>query len=225
MTNRRRSPTHAKTVDLAGIRIIGGQFRGRKLLYSGDLRTRPMKDRVREALFNLLGRAVAGKIAIDLFAGTGALAFEALSRGASRAVAVETHRPTARLLLQNAASLRIEPDRQPFAKRDEYSVNDFAMRGGCFEVVTGDAFLWARKMPELGTVPWIVFCSPPYEFYVSRKDDILGLLNQLIEAAPAESLFAVESDERFDFALLPNPGEWDVRRYPPAVLGIWEKRA
>ena len=62
-----------------------------------------MKDRVREALFNLLGRTVEGKIAIDLFAGTGALALEALSRGALRAVAIEMHRPTARLIWQNAA--------------------------------------------------------------------------------------------------------------------------
>ena len=77
------------------MRIIGGKFRGRKLEYSGDLRTRPMKDRVREALFNLLGNAVEGKIAIDLFAGTGALGLEALSRGASRAVFIERHRPTA----------------------------------------------------------------------------------------------------------------------------------
>src|SRR4029077_10034324 len=90
-----------------GLRIIGGRFRGRKLAYSGDVRTRPMKDRVREALFNLLGRAVAGKTVIDLFAGTGALALEALSRGASRAVVIEMHRPTARLIVQNAASLAI----------------------------------------------------------------------------------------------------------------------
>ena len=214
MTSRRRSPMRAKTADVAGVRIIGGLFRGRKLAYSGDLRTRPMKDRVREALFNLLGRAVKGKSAIDLFAGTGALALEALSRGASRAIAVEMHRPTVRLIWQNAASLGIERRPERLAEQDGY-----------FEVVTGDAFLWARKMPDLGTAPWVVFCSPPYEFYVSRKDDMLGLLKHLIDAAPAESLFAVEADERLDFTLLPKQGEWDIRRYPPAVLGIWEKRA
>ncbi len=60
------------------LRIIGGVHRGRKLEYSGDPRTRPMKDRVREAVFNLLGPDVAGKYVIDLFAGTGALGLEAL---------------------------------------------------------------------------------------------------------------------------------------------------
>jgi 16S rRNA (guanine966-N2)-methyltransferase len=78
-----------------------------------------MKDRVREALFNLLGRAVKDKIAIDLFAGTGALALEALSRGASRAIAIEMHRPTARLIWQNAASLGIMSRPERLSERHE----------------------------------------------------------------------------------------------------------
>ena len=88
-------------------RIIGGQLRGKKLFYSGDDRTRPMKDRVREAVFNLLGPAVVGKHALDLFAGTGALGFEALSRGAAAATFVERHFPTADHLRQTAASLGV----------------------------------------------------------------------------------------------------------------------
>ncbi len=52
---------------------------------------------------------------------------------------------------------------------------------------------------------------------------MLELLRQLIQAAPAESLFAVEADERFDFGLLPHAVDWDIRSYPPAILGIWEK--
>ena len=67
---------------MAGLRIIGGQFRGRRLTYHGDPLTRPMKDRVREAVFNLLWPGAEGAVAIDLFAGTGALGLEALSRGA-----------------------------------------------------------------------------------------------------------------------------------------------
>ena len=86
--NAGRSPKGGQAKPV-GVRIIAGQFRGRKLLYAVDPRTRPMKDRVRQALFNRLGPAVQGKVAIDLFAGTGALGFEALSRGAARAVLVE----------------------------------------------------------------------------------------------------------------------------------------
>ena len=139
-----------------------------------------------------------------------------------------------RLIWQNAASLGIErhPERlserneglKNIAELNEHAVGPFEKRNGDIEVVTGDAFLWGKKMPDLGTAPWLVFCSPPYEFYVSRKDDLLELLNRLTEAAPAESLLAVEADERFDFAVA-EPDTWDVRRYPPAVVGIWEKRA
>ena len=67
-------------------RIIGGDLRGRWIEFEPSGRTRPMKDRVRETLFDLLGIDVRGTIAVDLFAGTGALAFEALSRGAATAV-------------------------------------------------------------------------------------------------------------------------------------------
>jgi 16S rRNA (guanine966-N2)-methyltransferase len=208
-------PNHkkpVKTAEIAGLRIIGGRFRGRKLAYSGDQRTRPMKDRVREALFNLLGRASQGKTAIDLFAGTGALAFEALSRGAARAIAIELHRPTARLIMENAKTLSIPASHESRSMPLEGIV-----------VVTGDTFHWAKKLPDLGAAPLLVFCSPPYEFYESRKDEMLELLQHLVQTAPAESLFAVEADERFDFKLLPSAEAWDIRTYPPAVLGIWEK--
>ena len=161
-----------------------------------------MKDRVREALFNLLGYGVKGKLAIDLFAGTGALALEALSRGASRAVFIEQHRPTAQTIRRNSATLGVE---------------------GIVDVTSADTFLWAKRLPDLGNLPWLVFCSPPYEFYVARKDDMLQLLNHLIEMSPPESLFAVEFDDRFDFHELPKADQWDVRPYPPAILGIWEK--
>ncbi len=193
----------ARGVTPVGVRIIGGTFRGRKLEYSGDLRTRPMKDRVREALFNLLGHAVEGKMAIDLFAGTGALGLEALSRKASRAVFIERHRPTAQAIVRNATTLGAE---------------------ALVEIITADTFLWVQRLPDLGSGPWLVFCSPPYELYASRHDDMLQLLNHLIDEAPQESLFAVEADNRFNWSTLPSADQWDIRPYPPAILGIWEKQ-
>ena len=126
---------------------------------------------------------VEGKVAIDLFAGTGALALEALSRGASRAVLIERHRPTAQTIRRNSATLGVE---------------------AIVEVTSADTFLWAKRLPDLGTAPWLVFCSPPYEFYVARKDDMLQLLNHLIQMSPPDSLFAVEADNRFDFRELPD---------------------
>lgn len=184
------------------LRIIGGKMRGRALAYSGDPRTRPMKDRVREAVFNLLGPGVAGMHAIDLFAGTGALGLEALSRGAARATLIERHFPTARVIEQNAATLEVS-DR--------------------VKVYKADTFLWARRLPDLGDDPWIVFCSPPFAFYTDRKDDMLTLIGTLLDKAPPQSLFAVEADETFDMSQLPHAADWDIRTYPPAVIGIYGK--
>jgi 16S rRNA (guanine966-N2)-methyltransferase len=194
----------------AGLRIIGGTFRGRRLHYSGDLRTRPMKDRLREAIFNLIGPEIRGKHAIDLFAGTGALALEAISRGADRATLIEQHNPTAELIRTNIAELGLKERA---------------------EVVVGNTFIWWKLQskrqgdaPErfrLDQAAWAVFCSPPYDFYVDRSEEMLELLTGLIQAAPDESVFVVEADARFDVQRLPDWQAWDVRTYPPAVVGIF----
>lgn len=161
-----------------------------------------MKDRLREAIFNRIGPAVAGKHAIDLFAGTGALALEALSRGAVRATLIERHHPTAELIRRNVSLLGVE---------------------GVAQVVVADVFAWFRRRPELGAAPWLVFSSPPYDFYVQRLDEMLELLGGLLQMAPAGSMFVVESDDRFDFGRLGHADDWDVRRDRPALTGIYVK--
>jgi 16S rRNA (guanine966-N2)-methyltransferase len=75
------------------LRIIGGSWRGRKLRFPADTDIRPTPDRVRETLFNWLQPHLQGARCVDLFAGSGALGLEALSRGASRAVFVDASRP------------------------------------------------------------------------------------------------------------------------------------
>jgi 16S rRNA (guanine966-N2)-methyltransferase len=180
------------------VRIIGGAFRGRTLEYQGDPRTRPMKDRVREAVYNLLG-PMAGLHVIDLFAGTGALALEAISRGAISADAVEKHFPTADVLKKNVKSLAPE---------------------AAFTVRAGDAFYWATRLAAPVDRPWVVFCSPPYVLYVDRKEDMLLMIADMIRLAPQGSQIVVECDERFDPFDLPRAAQWSVRTYPPAIIAI-----
>jgi len=192
-------PPSRKPGPTQGLRIVAGQFRGRRLAYHGDPGVRPMKDRVRQALFNILGTSVEGKHAIDLFAGTGALALEALSRGAAHATLLEMHAPTAAVVRENIATLGVS---------------------SLSTLIPADTFRWWKRRPDLGDTPWLVFCSPPYAFFVDRREEMRELLTTMLEAAPAESGFVVESDERFDFAQLPFPDAWDVRRYPPARIGI-----
>jgi 16S rRNA (guanine966-N2)-methyltransferase len=187
---------------LVGLRIIGGRFRGRKLRYAGEQTVRPMKDRVREALFNLVGPSIKGKFALDLFAGTGAIGLEAISRGAVGSLFVELHYPTAATLRENIATLAVE---------------------SLCSVVVADTLIWTGQNPDLPAEPWVVFVSPPYEFFVSRTGDMLQLVETMLEAAPAESILVVESDQRFDFAQLVKADSWNVRDYPPARVGIYRK--
>jgi 16S rRNA (guanine966-N2)-methyltransferase len=189
--------------DAVGLRVIGGRFHGSRLQYIGDNRVRPMKDRVREAAFNLIGPTVKGKHVIDLFGGTGALCIEAISRGAVSGTAIELHLPTAALLRKNLEALNL------------------------LEIVEWrktDAFFWARNTSEHPQgVPWIVFCSPPYGFYVERQQEMIELLDNLRRSAPSGSVFVVESDDRFDLSFLPFPAESiRTRSYPPAVIAISE---
>ena len=206
---KRRHPQTDLT-ESTELRIIGGEFRGSRLKYHGDPVTRPMKHRVREAMFNLISTDSKGRHAVDLFAGTGALGLEAISRGAVSATFIEKHVPTARIVGENIAALNLQ-DR-------------------C-QLLTTSAFLWSKRdLPHSALpadLPWLVFCSPPYAFYVDRQAEMLALVSAIMDHAPAESIFLVEADERFDFHLLPGevaaerrlPG-WDVRTYPPAVVGL-----
>jgi len=89
----------------AAVRIIAGELRGRRIAPPEGRDTRPMLDRVREALFATLGNAVEGAEVLDLFAGTGSLGLEALSRGAAGARFVERDRRALRLLEQNVLAL------------------------------------------------------------------------------------------------------------------------
>jgi 16S rRNA (guanine966-N2)-methyltransferase len=201
------------------LRVIGGRFGGRKLLYGGDPRTRPMKERIREAIFNLISTEPKGKHALDLFAGTGALGLEALSRGAEQATFIERHFPTAGIIRRNAAELDVT-DR-------------------C-HVVAADTFLWWRRIERrraageetsdasdshdfLPAGPLVVFCSPPYDFYVDRRDDMLRLIGQIHAEAAEGSVTIVESDARFDHQRLEPLGPLDTRRYPPAVVSVIRK--
>jgi 16S rRNA (guanine966-N2)-methyltransferase len=214
---RKRNQTEFTHPHVAGdrdpeVRIIGGQFRGRRLHYHGDPLVRPMKHRTRESIFNLISTGCDGRHAIDLFAGTGALGLEALSRGAPSATFIEKHVPTARVIEENIRTLGVE-DRT--------------------ELITTSAFLWAKRdlQNTAADNPWLIFCSPPYAFYNERQTEMLDLLSRVRKSAPHDSILVVEAEVPFDFDLIRNAagdegenGEWDVRVYQPAIIGIWQAR-
>ena len=113
------------------LRIIGGSFRGRKLRFPADVQIRPTPDRVRETLFNWLQPHLSGARCLDLFAGSGALGLEALSRGASHVVFVDSSRSAIDALRATAERFG--------ARAAEFRVDDAAhflkSAGGPYDVV------------------------------------------------------------------------------------------
>lgn len=110
------------------MRVIAGRLGGRRLVAPRGLATRPTSDRVREALFSMLGD-VAGAVVLDLYAGTGALGIEAISRGAARAVFVENARPAVASLRENLGALGLDPQAKVLAQPAARAVPDLARQG------------------------------------------------------------------------------------------------
>src|SRR5258707_685400 len=90
------------------MRVIGGEFRSRALKSLPGLDVRPTPDRLREALFNILAPRIAGAVFADLYAGTGSVGIEALSRGAARAIFIEQKHAAVRVIRENLKTLGVE---------------------------------------------------------------------------------------------------------------------
>ena len=131
------------------MRIIAGEYRGRRIAVPDRPDLRPTPDRVRETLFNWLGQDLSGRACLDLFAGSGALGFEAASRGAARVVMVESDRAVHGVLRE---SLRLLNARQVALVRE-------------------DAFAYLRSATERFDV---VFLDPPF-----RQNALPALLEAL----------------------------------------------
>ena len=131
------------------IRIIGGEYRGRRIAVPERSDLRPTPDRVRETLFNWLGQTLEEKSCLDLFAGSGALGFEAASRGAARVVMVENDRGAFVNLERTLALIRAPQ----------------------IDLVFGDAFAYLDRSGERFDV---VFLDPPF-----RQNALPALLERL----------------------------------------------
>ena len=202
----KRRPAPAKQV-ATRLRIVAGELGGRKSDYNGDPNTRPMKERTREAVFSLLGGYLYNTFAIDLFGGTGILAFESISRGAERAIILELSRPAVTTMLASMQKLGLSE------RIDVFNV---------------DTLRWLRNLelarhgwPEL---PWVVFCCPPYKMWLSDTQRLCTGLMDLYAASPAGSRIVCETERSFDPAAAMPDVEWDVRDYDPAKIAICRKQ-
>ncbi len=179
------------------VRIVGGEWRGRRIRFPSVAALRPTPDRVRETLFNWLQGAVAGARCLDLFAGSGALGFEALSRGARECVFVESEPAVAAAL---AASVAMLGDRRS-------------------TIVRGDAF---RYLGGTARHFDLVFLDPP--FARGWLPELCTLLEQQGWLAPRAFLYIEGAAED---GPLPLPHFWQALRATRAgqVRGVLARRA
>jgi 16S rRNA (guanine(966)-N(2))-methyltransferase RsmD len=117
------------------MRIIGGTAKGRRLATLRSWALRPTPDRVREALFNILGSRVVGARVLDLFAGSGAVGLEALSRGASAAVFVEAHEAACRLIERNLQACGLQERAEVWQADVLEALTRLRARGASFDLV------------------------------------------------------------------------------------------
>lgn len=191
------------------LRIIAGTLRTRKIQFAVDPRTRPMKDRTREAVMSLLGGTFPDAAVFDLFGGTGVLAFEAVSRGAANGTVFEILKQASREIQINAKTLGIQDKMQ---------------------VLQTDVLDWSEDLPanleRLHLRPeqiWLVFCCPPYAMWKSDGERLRSIIENWWNAAPVGSLFAVELEESTPLEFLPANIDWDARVYKPARMAVAEK--
>jgi 16S rRNA (guanine(966)-N(2))-methyltransferase RsmD len=176
------------------MRIIGGKSGGRRLSVPKGFDVRPTPDLVKQAVFNSLGGRVQNAVVLELFAGSGALSLEALSRGAQRATLVEKSARTARMIRDNFESLLLD--------------------GVRFDLRVQDAFAAIRQLAEGGQKFDLIFADPPYgEKNVGRRSESFAQkllddphLGQLLAGGGS---FVLGHSKRDSLAL---PAAWKERK-------------
>jgi 16S rRNA (guanine966-N2)-methyltransferase len=174
------------------MRIVGGDLRSRKIKSPPASAARPTKDRVREAVFNMIAAKVGGSSVLDLFAGSGAYGLEALSRGAKACIFVDSNPDCTSVILENASSLGVG-EKSEVIRRDAFEfIEDTGMKNRKFDVI---------------------FADPPYRAVAHRN--ILIMINRY-DILGDSGLLIAEHDPEEDI-----PGSYgDVSIYKQKSYGI-----
>jgi len=179
------------------VRIVAGSLRGRRVYTVVHEGMRPTPQMVREALFSILGNAVPGRLFYDIFAGTGVVGLEAVSRGATGTRAIEK---------DGKLGAAIEKYATEFGVADR------------LHVLKADVYRWGERWLPPGNAPVNLFLSPPFPDLSERADEFLALVNQLLDKAPNESVLVIQAEDGFPLDRLPDLSAWDVRKYGRNLL-------
>lgn len=175
------------------MRVIAGEFRGRTILAPASDVTRPVTDRVKQSVFDILMPWMAGAVVYDCFSGTGSMGLECLSRGASHATFFEADKSAGTLLKKNIATLEVE---------------------GRSTVIAGDLFHWfAAKGPAGGKPADLIFLDPPYRFLRERSAELRSLAIAFAEKHLAADGLVIFRHDAADALPLPTLVVRDERKY------------
>ena len=176
---------------MSKLRVVGGEARGRRLKTPKGIR--PTQGIVKEAIFNLVGPAIDGVHVLDLFAGSGALGIEALSRGAAGVTFVDREPRGLAILRQNLDAL------------------DLKARA---HVVRGDVVRWLETSPDQVKQAGFVFMDPPYE------DPVLDRALRAIDRVPTGATVVVEHSRRQELPALTRLQVDRQRRYGDTMVSV-----
>jgi 16S rRNA (guanine966-N2)-methyltransferase len=185
----------------AEVRIIAGSLKGRKLRVNVSPDLRPTPQMVREALFSILGNAVPDRPFVDIFAGTGVVGLEALSRGAASAIFVER-------------DFRLVQDLDGYLRQFKLVRQARIYRTDVYHWIAG----W-RAPAE----PANVFLSPPFADLTDRADELLLAARTLQEKVADESVIILQAERGTPLEAHSAFADWEHRRYSRNLLLLWQK--
>lgn len=177
---------------LDAMRIIAGEFRGREMLPPESDATRPVTDRVKQSIFDILTPWLDGATVYDCFAGTGSMGLESLSRGSRFVTFFEADR---------SALKRLGDNIQTFGLQERS------------KVIGGDIFKWANAAPAPAQRANLIFLDPPYKFLTEQSDALKQLARQLAQNHLSPEGVVIFRHDAQDQLALPGLGQVDVREY------------
>jgi 16S rRNA (guanine(966)-N(2))-methyltransferase RsmD len=174
------------------MRIIAGEFRGRKLLPPVGDTTRPITDRAKQSIFDVLQPRMEDAVVYDCFAGTGSMGLECLSRGCRTVMFFEQDRSALTRLRQNIATLSLEARST---------------------VISGDIFKWSASADDAALSVDLVFFDPPYRFLHERASELQDLAAVLAQCHLSSDGIFIFRHDRDDSLELPFLKACEVRDY------------
>jgi 16S rRNA (guanine(966)-N(2))-methyltransferase RsmD len=184
---------------MAGIRVIAGKAKGRKLQMVPGQDVRPIGDRVKESLFNIIGADIRQARFLDLFAGTGSVGIEALSRGAARVLFIDENRRAVETIRKNLEHTKLQEEA---------------------DVEQRDAFQYLKSKPKIDPFDYIYVAPPQYKGMwlkgIQAIDDKVAWLN------PDAWVIAQIDPKEYEVMTLSNLVEFDQRKYGKTLLVFYE---